>query len=44
MIRHGKALGTLDWKTDKIYLMDSAKPTSDKKFIKKVMDGKFIKE
>ncbi len=44
MMRCGKSLGTLNWKTNKIYLMGSAKPESNKQYLKKIMNGKFIKE
>lgn len=44
MMRRGKALGTLDWETDVIYLMNSAPPEKDKKFLKDIKEGKFIKK
>ncbi len=44
MMRCGKSLGTLNWKTDKIYLMNSKKPESSKNLLDKIKNGKFIKE
>lgn len=44
MMRCGKSLGTLNWETDKIYLMNSKKPESSKKLLDKIKNGKFIKE
>ena len=38
----GKRLECLNWKTDVIYLIRSAKPETDKKYLKDIMDGKFI--
>ncbi|MCZ7400470.1 MAG: hypothetical protein O8C62_12510 [Candidatus Methanoperedens sp.] len=42
MMRCGKALGTLDWETNTIYLMRSIEPQKDKQFLKEVEEGKFI--
>ena len=42
-MRCGKSLGTLNWETNKIYLMNSTKPESSKDVLNKVKKGEFIK-
>jgi hypothetical protein len=44
MLRCGKSLGTLNWKTDKIYLMSSNKSELSNDFLDKIKKGKFIKD
>jgi len=44
MMRSGKPLGTLDWETDRIYLMGSSKKPISKNLEEKIMAGKFIKD
>jgi len=43
MMRCGKVLGTLDYKTDKIYLMTSKKTSLSRELEEKIKSGKFIK-
>jgi len=42
MMRCGNNLGPIDFITDKISLMRSAKPEEDKEFLKNIRKGKFI--
>lgn len=42
MMRFGKPLGTLDWTTDRIYLMKSGKFDLTPQEIKEMEAGKFI--
>jgi len=44
MMRCGKQLGTLDWETDRIYLMGSTKTSISKELMDKIKAGKFIKD
>lgn len=42
MGRRGKPLGTLNWKTDVIYLMGSAPNPTDEDYLNKIKRGEFI--
>ena len=44
MMRTGKSLGMLNWKTDTIHLMRSVEAEKDKKFLDKIKKGNFIVE
>jgi hypothetical protein len=42
MMRNGKGIGTLNWKTDKIYLLKSSKPELTHEDFKDMSNGKYI--
>ncbi len=42
MMRNGRSLGPLNWKTDTIYLMRSVPAEEDKNFLDEIKKGNFI--
>lgn len=42
MMRCGETLGTLDWNTDKIYLLSSTEAENDQQYLDEINKGRFI--